>query len=123
MAVGISYEAGFSLGMLKPYYLEIYRTRDSNPIDFITVSEKYTDENASTFLDISRIHGASGFSKGLGELDFVPGGHFKVSVHFDWGAFDEFVKAIEAGVMGDIFVREMPILADVEFAENRPFFH
>lgn len=122
LAIGINYEAGPSIGILKPYYLEINRPVDPSSSEFFRVSERYSEENASAFLDVTLIQGASGFSKGLSELSFIPGLHLKGSVHFDWGAFDEFVKAIEAGIMADIYIREVPILADVEFAENRPFF-
>ncbi len=120
LAIGVTYEIGPALGMLKPYYLEIIN--ESSSSGFFLVSEKYTEENASTFLDVTRIYGASGFTKGFGELKFVPGIQFKASIHFDWGAFDEFIKAMEAGIMGDIFIKKMPLMADVEFAENRPYF-
>ena len=62
------------------------------------------------------------FVKGFNELSVVPGGQFKVAVHLDWGAFDEFIRALEIGVMGDIFFKEMPIMVDEEFSENRPYF-
>ena len=121
VAVGVTYEGGFTLGLLKPYYLEIIRSVEPGSPRFL-VSEKYTEENQATFLDINRIYGSSGFTKGLSEIRPLPGGHFKAALHFDWGAFDEFVKALEVGVMGDIFFKNVPILADVEGAENRPFF-
>ncbi len=126
LAVGLSYEAGPSLGLLKPYYLELVRSSESGPFDDFTIrSEKFSDENASTFLDISRIYGSSGFSKGLGELSAIPGIHGKFAVHFDWGAFDEFVKAIEAGIMVDAYLKNVPIMAEstlVQTPENKPFF-
>ncbi|MEM1318650.1 MAG: hypothetical protein AAGG75_00270 [Bacteroidota bacterium] len=121
LALGITYEIGPAIGILKPYYLEIINEGNGTGDPFL-VSTRYTEETASTFLDVTRIYGASGFTKGFSELSLVPGIQFKASVHFDWGAFDEFVKAMEAGIMGDIFIREMPIMADVEFAENRPYF-
>ncbi len=126
LAVGISYEGGPSIGMLKPYYLELVRTDAPGEFDNFSIrSEKFSDENASTFLDISRIYGSSGFAKGLGEINFMPGLHGKFAVHFDWGAFDEFVKAIEAGIMIDAYFREVPIMVEsdlVENTENKPLF-
>ncbi len=121
VAVGISYEVGPVLGLLKPYYLELkYGSDIGNPI--VTRSEKYNEENASLFTEPTMISGASSFVKGFNELSVVPGGQFKVAVHLDWGAFDEFIRALEVGIMGDIFVKEMPIMVDVEFSENRPYF-
>ncbi len=126
LAIGISYEGGPSLGLLKPYYLELVRSSESGPLDNFTIrSEKYNDENAGTFLDVSRIYGSSGFSKGLGELSPVPGAHARFAVHFDWGAFDEFVKAIEAGVMVDAYLKDVPIMVESPLArspENKSIF-
>lgn len=126
VAVGISYEGGATLGLLKPYYLEVIRTSEpGSPQDFIIRSEKYSEQNANTFLEISRIYGSSGFAEGLGEIAAIPGAHGKFALHFDWGAFDEFVKAIEAGVMVDVFMKEMPIMVEspqVANSENRSVF-
>ena len=126
VAFGISYEGGPSLGLLKPYYLELIRSTEPGSVDnFVVRSEKYNEDNNSTFLEISRIYGSSGFAQGLGELSVVPGLHGKFALHFDWGAFDEFVKAIEAGVMVDVFPRTIPIMIEspqVANTENRPFF-
>lgn len=119
VAIGFSYEAGFTLGLLKPYYLELNRESD-----FVSTSstEKYSEENKDFFLDHTRNFGSSGFTKGLSEIKPIPGGHFKLAAHFDWGAFDEFVKAMEVGIMGDVFFQNVPIMAPVDGAENRPFF-
>lgn len=124
LAIGVSYEVGPSLGLLKPYYLELqYPEQSTNEI--VTRSEKYSEENADVFLDITRIFGSSSFAKGFSEISVLPGAHAKAAVHFDWGAFDEFVKAIEAGVMLDLYFQDVPIMVDsprVENAENRPLF-
>ncbi|HMQ47459.1 MAG TPA: hypothetical protein PKA00_03350 [Saprospiraceae bacterium] len=125
LAIGISYEGGPSLGLLKPYYLDINRSPDPGSNSSNIRSEKYSVENASYFLDIYNIFGSSGFSKGLGELSARPGAHGKFAVHFDWGAFDEYVKAIEAGVMVDAYLQKIPILVESELVptnENRSIF-
>jgi hypothetical protein len=123
VAVGISYEGGPTLGLLKPYYLDFWRTEDGDPTNIYLVSEKYDGTNANTFLDNNSIYGASGFTKGFSEIRPIPGLHGKISVHFDWGAFDQYVKAFEAGIMVDVFLKKTPIMvSEVEFAENRPYF-
>ena len=120
IAVGINYEAGIALGLVKPYYLELIRRYDG---EARIVSEKYSEENAENFLKINDIYGSSGFFKGFNELSVVPGLQGKFGVHFAWGAFDEFVKAFEAGVMVDAFFKKIPVMVDdVPYAENRPFF-
>ncbi|MEK7257888.1 MAG: hypothetical protein AAB316_24230 [Bacteroidota bacterium] len=121
VAVGIAYEAGASLGLLKPYYLEL-RPREGSPQPQITVSTKYSEDSADRFLDIWSIHGASGWTKGLTEISLLPGVHGKFAVHFDWGAFDEYVKAIEGGIMVDAFSKEAPLMVELDNVENKQFF-
>lgn len=125
LAVGITYEVGPVLGLLKPYYLELVRNfENGDPVAPFIQSEKYAPENETLFLDFTRIYGSSGFSKGLGELSILPGAQAKFAMHFDWGAFDEFVKALEAGVMIDFFVKEPAIMIETapSGAQNSPLF-
>lgn len=117
VAVGLAYEGGLTMGILKPYYLELRSTEGIN-----SVSTKYTPETADRFLNIWQIHGASSWTRGLGELSLLPGAHGKVSVHFDWGAFDEYVKAIEAGVMVDVFTKKAPIMVETADVQNSQVF-
>ncbi len=112
LAVGISYSAGPTLGLLKPYYLDIIRYREPDFTSFFVRSESFSEENADKFLDINSIYGASGLTRGLNEMSIAPGAHAKFAVHLDWGAFDEFVKSVEAGVMVDAFFRNMPIMVE-----------
>jgi hypothetical protein len=118
VAIGISYSFGPTLGMLKPYYLAL-RYSGSDPLYNQAIHEKYSAGNAKTFLDNSRILGASPFLTGLTELGFLPGANASLAFHMDWGAFDEFVKALEIGVTLDAFVKKAPIMIT---EENRQFF-
>ena len=117
VAVGISYEAGATLGILKPYYLEL-QAGDGN----LTYSARYTDESAARFLDITKIHGASNWAKGFGHVSLLPGAHARFSVHFDWGAFDEYLKSFEGGIMVDAFARRAPIMVELPNVENNFLF-
>jgi len=124
IAVGYSYEAGPSIGILKPYYLVLrYVSEDFGRPNLR--SERYSERNAQRFLNNSSIFGADSFTKGLGEISLVPGLHGKFAMHFDAGAFDEVVKAVEAGLMLDLFFRDIPIMIEsplVEDPNNRSFF-
>jgi len=113
VSIGINYEGGATLGLLKPYYLDIRQTDPGGPGLIPTRAERFNPNEPCDFLDPSRIYGSAGFFKGLGELDIRPGLHGKVGVHFDWGAFDEFVKAIEAGIMIDVFFQKIPHLIHI----------
>jgi hypothetical protein len=119
VAVGMSYAIGPSLGLVKPYYLALSYTADGIA-GFRAVHEKYKESNASIFMDPYRVLGASPFTKGLGEMSFIPGGNASVALHLDWGAFDELVKALEIGVMADVFAKKVPIL--VSDQNNRQIF-
>lgn len=115
VAVGMSYSFGPTLGLLKPYYLAICYPDPDRPGDCRIFHEKYSSENASLFLDENgRIKGASPFTRGFGELGVRPGANFSVAFHMDWGAFDEFVKALEIGAMLDVFPTKVPILVGDE---------
>lgn len=125
LAVGVTYQVGVNLGLVKPYYLELLRSSDpGRPNNGFFVSEEaYSPENENIFLDLSRIIGAASFSRGLEDLQVLPGFHAKAAAHFDWGAFDELVKAIEAGIMVDVFLQELPIMVEspmVPHLDNSP---
>ncbi len=121
LAVGMAWEIGPTLGLLKPYYLDLGYPTD-NGTNRTYRPEKFTEENRAVFLDYTRVGGSVGLGKGLSELSIRPGVHATASAHFDWGAFDEFVKAVEAGFMVDVFFGDTDIMVDLEGVENRPFF-
>lgn len=117
VAVGISYEGGFSLGILKPYYLELNRLEPSG--GSVVVTEKYSEENADLFLDASRIQGAASFFKGIDEISILPGVHGKFGAHFSLGAFERDVRALELGIMIDAYFKRVPIMI---IENNQPIF-
>ncbi len=116
VAVGYSYEFGPMLGLVKPYYLDIQFSNDANPVPV-----KFTEATRSVFLDnySGNIIGASSFSKGWNEVKILPGVHAKTALHFDFASTDEYIRALECGVMLDLYPKKVPIMIE---AENRPFF-
>jgi len=120
VAVGMSYAFGPSLGLLKPYYLAVPRKKDQNSGFAFTSIEKYSESNASLFLG-NDIQGAAPFTKGLSEVSPLLGGNASIAFHMDWGAFDEFVKALEIGLMVDAFPNKVPILVSEQ--NRRVFFN
>lgn len=121
-AVGVSYELGPSLGLVKPYQLEIYVLESRTER---TRSVRFSENTADDFLDKEKIDGSSGFLTGWSDVKLAPGAQAMVSAHFDWGAFDEVVKAIEAGVMVDVYFQNIPLMIELERfgnLKNRPVF-
>ncbi len=112
VAVGMSYSVGPSLGFIKPYYIEM-----SNPNGNVIIG--YSDETASSFLNLNSIVGSAGFGYGFDELSVVPGGQAKVALHLDWGAFEAAVQAIEVGLMVDFYTKQIPIMVT---EDNKPYF-
>lgn len=119
VAVGLSYQGGAALGVLKPYYLLLKRVDVNNYRGTISSEEKYSEENADFFLDPTKITSHAGFSSGLSELKFVPGLTGKGSVHFSWGPEDNYVRVLEAGLQLDLFAKKMPIMV---IENNQPYF-
>jgi hypothetical protein len=118
VAVGLSYEGGVSLGVLKPYYLIINKLEPSSGGSF-TVTERYSQENAEYFLDVSRIQGAASFFRGFDKISIVPGLHGKLGAHFSLGAFEKDVRAVELGVMFDLYFKRVPLMV---LENNQPLF-
>ncbi len=118
----ITYLAGFTLGILKPYYLDLaYQVDDNDPnyLTFIIVRQKYSEENHDTYMDRYLIAGASGFKYGLTEMNVIPGIYGKFGFNFDWAGKEEFVKMLEGGVQADIYYKKVPIMVS---DDNRFYF-
>jgi len=125
VAIGINYSGGLSLGLLKPYYLDLIYFKENTFGDIIIKSEKYSADNAEVFLANERVYGTSPFAKGIGETQLVPGINGRAGVVFSWGAFEDFVKAMEVGLMFDLFFGNVPIMVEdprIDFDENVPYF-
>ncbi len=116
LSVGVIYQGGVTIGMLKPNYLKLIKRLENN--SYAIVSEKYSEENRDLFLDPFSIYGGTSFTKGLGEVKFIPGVHGMAGVHFAFGAFEEYVMALDAGIMVDVFPRQVPIMVE----DNKPYF-
>jgi hypothetical protein len=117
VAVGLLFAGGITAAVMKPYYLEVGKGRE------LVRSIKYTPETESIFLDKTKITGSDGLFTGLSESSIVPGVYGRVGVHLDWGAFDEFLKALEVGIQIDMFPKRLPIMVPLNgISENKPYF-
>lgn len=114
VAVSAIYGGGISLGILKPYYLQIEDTLSQTGISDI----RYAD-NPTAFLDPVVILGASSFSKGFDKITFVPGLHARASLRFDYGKIRQTLSALEVGVNADYYAKKVTIMVN---NPNRNFF-
>jgi len=122
LAVGYTYEVGPSVALVKPYYLDLIYSSGQTGLQVEIRTEKFSEDNADVFLDRNRVFGASKFRNGLGEISIVPGIQAKGGVHFALGAFDEYMKTLEVGMMMDLYTKKLPILYETEEYQNRPLF-
>lgn len=111
------YLGGISLGLLRPYYLEIVE----NPGEE-TRKIKYgsgVSADSAFFLNPNSIVGGTGIGKGWGEIKIKPGIYGKTGLRFDWGRFNEVVSALEVGVSAEYYPQKIPIMINTK---NPQFF-
>ncbi len=111
VAVFAVYGGGLSIGLLKPYYVDIV-----DPVSGKPATIKYKDDgsrNDSLFLDPYALQGGSGFTKGFNEMKVVPGLNAHLGLRFDYGRYNEIVSAIQVGVRSEYYFSDMPIMVDV----------
>ncbi len=99
---------GISLGLLKPYYLNLVQPTDGGAPE--TKPERYSPANESRFLSRDSIIEAAPIRYGLNQMQPVPGAHLKGALDFDWGKKDAYVIALEAGIMLDVYYKRLPIM-------------
>jgi hypothetical protein len=102
VAVTGSFNTGLSIGLLKPYYVQV----DSAGGVYI----KYED-NPGLFLDRSSVVSGAGITKGWGDLKFHPGVFAKTALRFDFGRYNESVQALEIGISADYYTKKIEIMA------------
>lgn len=90
------YLGGLSIGLLKPYYIDV-----SNGFD--TKSIKYSDSTKDQFINYNQIIGSSGWSKGLSETKIVPGFYLRSGFHFDFANNKRTKMAIETGATFEFY--------------------
>jgi len=103
VAVSINYNAGLSVGLLRPYYVDAL---DQNNND---VTIKYTPQDSALFLS-GRVLGASGLGKGWSDLKVKPGAFVKAAMRFDYGRFNESVNGLEIGMNLEGYASKIPIM-------------
>jgi len=110
ISVSLRYNGGFSLAMLKPYYLKLVYT-DANNVTYLE-QQKYSESNSEKFLNSGSILGASTWSKGLDEIDYVPGAYIESCVVIQPGKNKSFIEVVTLGINAAFYAKDLPIMAD-----------
>ncbi len=107
------YGGGFTLGILKPYYLKLNRGGSSAGVP---TDESYNLTNAALFADPKFIYGSSSWTLGFSDAQYLPGLHLKGGLEFEYQITKKYAVIAELGIQSDFFFSKVPILIDP--AEN-----
>lgn len=118
--VSAIYYGGISLGLMKPYYLNV---RDPTTDRGIQVKYGTGTTYDTVFTNPAHIIGGAGFGKGWGEIKLVPGLHARAGMRFDWAHFNEVVSALEVGVNAEYYTKEVPIMVEPDNKHKQFFFN
>jgi hypothetical protein len=114
LSVSFRYSIGFSLAMLKPYYLKLLHVDYSQPNPIATMTEeKYVVGNAY-FLDSKNILGSSKWSKGLNETKLIPGLFGELAFVIEPAHNKAFIETITLGANGSFYTKKLPVMADIK---------
>ncbi len=112
--VGFNVAVGPSLALARPVYLQVlYPTND--PFSFAITDEKYDPDKHFA----ENIYGRSRGLRGFGETKIHPGGFVKFGFHFEYSSDEERIRAIETGMVLDVYPQKVPIMAT---EDNRFYF-
>jgi hypothetical protein len=107
VAVSAIYNAGLSIGLLRPYYINV-----DDPVtgEAMTVKFNGTSQDSALFLCDGCVSGGAGFGKGWGEMKIKPGAFAKAAMRFDYGRFNEVVSGLEIGMSVEYYGSKIPIM-------------
>ena len=102
------FAAGPSLGIEAPYYVE-YDKSD------VIVREQYNEDIIK-----ETIYGPGRLFQGLGDSKIVPGLNFKAALNFELGIFKSQVTGFEAGMLVDVYAREINMVVKAKNYSTYP---
>ena len=120
VSVTANFGGGISLGLLRPYYLEINDSANANRKQI-----KYDGPDSTTFtssIDLFNAYVSSaGFGKGWSEMKLTPGLYAKAALRFDYGRYNEAVSTIEVGGNVEYYSKNIPQLIFIK--QKKLFFN
>jgi hypothetical protein len=93
------YQGGLSIGLLKPYFLDVNENSETRSI-------KYSGGDTTAFLG-GDIMGSTGPSQGWSHVKIRPGAFIKLGLRFDFDSYNENIKALEIGLSVDAYGRKI----------------
>ncbi|MBK7692548.1 MAG: hypothetical protein IPK62_01335 [Bacteroidetes bacterium] len=114
VVINWTYAIGLSLGVLKPYYLDLL-VPEGNV--FVRKFDKYSEENKIYFLDLNNqgtIVGGSSFTKGFNEIKIQPGLALRSGFYFDYSATRKSFLGVEIGASAEFYTKQIPIMINTK---------
>ncbi len=107
ITVNAIFAAGPSIGIIKPYYLDILEGNRTRSV-------------AAAKLPVgANVVGASSVFDGFGESQFTVGLHLKAALSLELSAFRNNTTGVEIGGLAEIYPRDIPIM---QYTANRAFY-
>lgn len=103
---------GPTIAFAKPIYLNIWHQDPVNPPFGNITIEKYDPTNP--FHTPNYIIGRAGYFRGFSQMNFIPGGFFKLGLSFEHSSVDDDIKLLETGIIIDAFYKTVPIMATAQ---------
>jgi len=113
-----SYAAALSLGILKPYYLDLLLPEGTG---YVRKYDKYTEQNKVYFLDLNNqgtILGGSDFTKGIGASKLQPGLAIRSGFYFDYATSRKTFLGVEIGASAELYTQKIPIMVSTDNISN-----
>ncbi|GAA4462797.1 hypothetical protein GCM10023189_39950 [Nibrella saemangeumensis] len=110
VAINAILAAGPSLGIIKPYYVQVSYGNQTRNIPYRPALANSPTEN---------IIGSGGFFQGFGKSELTVGVNVKAAVSFELSAFRNNTTGIEIGVLAEAFPKQIVIIPNTT---NRNFF-
>ena len=95
---------GLSLGLLRPYELQVEKNGEY-------VYVRYESDDSLLF-KTGTVIGGPGFGRGWNHLKLNPGLYVKPGLRFDFGRYNDLVKAIEVGLAAEFYSKKVPQVFD-----------
>jgi hypothetical protein len=103
------YSGGLSLGLLRPYYIEVESPLGSSQTKRI----KFSTADSAEFMGPG-IVGGTGLGTGWSDLKVIPGLHAKAALRFDWARFNTTISAIETGFNFEWYTKKIEQMVNVD---------
>ncbi len=113
LSISIRYAGGAALAIMKPYYLRMINTDFTTPTPtYFADEEKYSESNATRFLQPGNILGGDKWTKGLGEMQYRPGAFAELAFVIEPDKNKAFIQSITIGGNIAFYSSKLTIMAD-----------